>query len=186
MAQKWWTLHNPVRRWKSKTIWRRSGSENIHLDPGQPWARRRRMKSSRRIRRVSTTRLIARWRWSKKWFLVNCRKLHLQSSRWTEIYVPREESFPIPLRYIDVTRATSATLDVMLECRMDDYCNVEGDREYWTKTSRRMYMVREAADKEANNIQARSPVAVIWKTCQMQLIEKKNKSGPSKNWSSTV
>ena len=34
--------------------------------------------------------------------------------------VPREESFSIPLRYIDVTRATSTTLDVMLERRVDD------------------------------------------------------------------
>ena len=37
-----------------------------------------------------------------------------------KLYVPREESFPIPLRYIDVTSATSTTLDVMLERRMDD------------------------------------------------------------------
>ena len=31
------------------------------------------------------------------------------------LYVPREASFPIPLEYIDVTRATSTSLDVMLE-----------------------------------------------------------------------
>ena len=37
-----------------------------------------------------------------------------------KLCVPREESFPIPLRYLDVTRATSATLDVVLERRMDD------------------------------------------------------------------
>ena len=34
-----------------------------------------------------------------------------------KLYVPREESFQIPLRYIEVTRATSTTLDVMLERR---------------------------------------------------------------------
>ena len=44
-----------------------------------------------------------------------------------KLYVPREESFPIPLRFIDVTRATSATLDGMLDRRMDDYWNIEGD-----------------------------------------------------------
>ena len=32
-----------------------------------------------------------------------------------KLYVPREASFPIPLRYIDVTRATNTSLDVMLE-----------------------------------------------------------------------
>ena len=31
----------PDRRWNSQTIWRRSGSENIHLNPGQPRPRRR-------------------------------------------------------------------------------------------------------------------------------------------------
>ena len=46
-----------------------------------------------------------------------------------ELYVPREESFLIPLRYIDVTRATSKTLDVMLERRIDDYWSIEGDRD---------------------------------------------------------
>ena len=37
-----------------------------------------------------------------------------------KLYVPREESFPIPIRYIYLTRATSSTLYVMLERRMDD------------------------------------------------------------------
>ena len=46
-----------------------------------------------------------------------------------KLYIPREESFPIPLRYVDVTRATSTTLDVMLERRIDDYWNIEGDRD---------------------------------------------------------
>ena len=32
-----------------------------------------------------------------------------------KLYVPREASFPIRLKSIDVTRATSTTLDVMLE-----------------------------------------------------------------------
>ena len=45
------------------------------------------------------------------------------------LYAPREESFPIPLRYIDVTRARGTTLDVMLESRINDYWNVEGDRD---------------------------------------------------------
>ena len=50
------------RRRNSQTIWRRSGSENIHLNTGQPRPRRRTKKSSRRMRRVFfifTSRLIA-------------------------------------------------------------------------------------------------------------------------------
>ena len=44
----------PARRWNSQTIWRRSSSENIHLNPRQPRPTRRTRKSSRRIRRVYT------------------------------------------------------------------------------------------------------------------------------------
>ena len=43
------------------------------------------------------------------------------------------------LRYIDVTRATSATLDVMVERRIDDYWNIEGKRDLsdsWTVFTR--------------------------------------------------
>ena len=32
-----------------------------------------------------------------------------------KLYVPREESFPILLKYIDVTRNTHASLDVFLD-----------------------------------------------------------------------
>ena len=51
------------------------------------------------------------------------------------LYSPREESFPIPLKYIDVTRTTHTNLDVKLEKRIDDYWNIDGSRELsdpWT------------------------------------------------------
>ena len=38
-----------------------------------------------------------------------------------KLYSPREESFPIPLNYIDVTRTTHMNLDVKQEKRIDDY-----------------------------------------------------------------
>ena len=46
-----------------------------------------------------------------------------------KLFVPRDESVPIPLRYSDVTRATRAMLGVMLERRMDDCWNIDGDRD---------------------------------------------------------
>ena len=52
-----------------------------------------------------------------------------------ELYSPREESFPIPLEYIDVTRTTHTNLDVKLEKRIDDYWNIDGSRDLsdpWT------------------------------------------------------
>ena len=38
-----------------------------------------------------------------------------------KIYSPREESFPIPLKYNDVSRTTHTNSDVKQERRIDDY-----------------------------------------------------------------
>ena len=45
-----------------------------------------------------------------------------------KLYSPREESFSIPLKYIDVTRTSQTNLDVKLEKRIDDYWNIDGSR----------------------------------------------------------
>ena len=52
-----------------------------------------------------------------------------------KFYSPREESSPIPLKYIDVSRTTHTNLDVMQERRIDDYWNIDGSRDLsgsWT------------------------------------------------------
>ena len=52
-----------------------------------------------------------------------------------KLHSPREESFPIPLKYIDVTRTTHTNLDVKQEKRIDDCWNIDGSRELsdpWT------------------------------------------------------
>ena len=52
-----------------------------------------------------------------------------------KLHSPREESFPIPLKYIDVSRTTQANLDVMQESRIDDHWNIDGSRDLsdsWT------------------------------------------------------
>ena len=52
-----------------------------------------------------------------------------------KLYSPREESFRIPLKYIDVSRTTHTNLDVKQEKRIDDYWNVDGSRDLsdpWT------------------------------------------------------
>ena len=52
-----------------------------------------------------------------------------------KLYSPREESFPIPLKYIDVTRTTHTNLYVKQEKRIDDYWNIDGSRDLsdpWT------------------------------------------------------
>ena len=52
-----------------------------------------------------------------------------------QLRVPKEESFPNPLKYIDVTRTTHTNLDVLQEKRIDDFWNVDVDRNFsdsWT------------------------------------------------------
>ena len=52
-----------------------------------------------------------------------------------KLYSSREESFPIPLKHIDVSRTTHTNLDVKQERRIDDYWNIDGSRDLsdsWT------------------------------------------------------
>ena len=56
-----------------------------------------------------------------------------------KLHVPTEESFPIRLKHIDVTRTADATLDVKLEKHIEDYWNVHEDWELsdaWTGFTR--------------------------------------------------
>ena len=89
-----------------------------------------------------------------------------------KLYSPREESFPIPLKYIDVSRTTHTNLDVKQEKRIDDYWNIDGSRDlshpmdrfhsiYFIgrKTSKRIYVVRGEINEKTAYIQARSSLA---------------------------
>ena len=52
-----------------------------------------------------------------------------------KLHSSRGESFPIPLKYIDVSRTTHTNLDVKQEKRIDDYWNIDGSRDLsdpWT------------------------------------------------------
>ena len=52
-----------------------------------------------------------------------------------KLYVPREESIPVPLKHIDVNRTTDTTLDVMSEKHIEHYWNIDGEKELsdaWT------------------------------------------------------
>ena len=52
-----------------------------------------------------------------------------------KLYSPREESFPIPLKYIEVSRTTHKNLDVKQEKGFDDCWNIDASRDLsdsWT------------------------------------------------------
>ena len=96
------------------------------------------LRESERVSTFTTARLISGCWWSKKWFLIHVKKnfiyRHHVEPR-VKLYSPREESFPVPLKYIDVSRTTHTNLDVMQESRIDDYSNIDGSRDLsvsWT------------------------------------------------------
>ena len=89
-----------------------------------------------------------------------------------KLYSPREESFPIPLKYIDVSRTTKTNLDVMQQSRIDDYWNIDGSRDLsdsWTGFTQFTLLSEKPpqgyvwsggkTDKTASDIQARSCMA---------------------------
>ena len=43
--------------------------------------------------------------------------------------MPKEESFPVPLKFFDVTRTTFSSPDVMLEQQTEDVWDVDGEKE---------------------------------------------------------
>ena len=88
-----------------------------------------------------------------------------------KLYSPREESFPIPLKYIDVSRTAHTNLDVKQEKRFDDYWNIDGSRDLsdpWTGFTQFTlleekppdgYMWSRVSDEKTAAIQARSFMA---------------------------
>ena len=100
--------------------------------------------------------------------------------------MPREESFPIPLKYIDVSRTTHTKFDLKQEKRIDDYWNIDGSRDLSDplkgftqftlleeEASRRIYVVQGEIDEKTADIQARSFVArnleINGKECQAEV-----------------
>ena len=86
--------------------------------------------------------------------------------------MPSEESFPIPLKYIDVTRTTHPSLDVLLEKNIEDYWNVDGEEELsdaWTGFTRIILLNERQLDgytwsgeetfEETNNLKTRQFMA---------------------------
>ena len=63
--------------------------------------------------------------------------------------MPQEETLPIPTKYIDVTRTTFTSLDVMLGKQVEDHGNVDGERELsdvWTGFTRFILLNERSPD----------------------------------------
>ena len=82
-------------------------------------------------------------------------------------HVETSSSALVPLRYIDVVRRTDATLDVLQASRIDEYWNIDVDRDFigildsfhavhngkW-ENYRQVHVLRRAADELSSNIKA--------------------------------
>ena len=88
-----------------------------------------------------------------------------------KLYSPREESFPISLKYIDVSRTTHTNLDVKQEKRIDDYWNIDGSRDLsdpWTGFT------------QLTLLEEKAPDGYMWSGCR--LTRKQLTSRPDHLW----
>ena len=141
ISQRKWKIHFSSRRWTNIIRWKISRTGNIHLDTGSPNSRRRRSKRFLGESEGSPpplpqdSYLDAGEAINDFWSMSgNFKNRHHVEPR-VKLYSPREESFPIPLKHIDVSRTTNTNLDVMQESRTDDYENIDGSRDLsdsWT------------------------------------------------------
>ena len=126
------------RRWTNQNPWRRSGPENILI-------RQRPIRGESYLDFLGESEgslppphdsfpdaseaIIDFWSMSGNFIY----RHHVEPR--VKLYSPREESFPIPLKYIDVSKTTRPNLDVMQERRIDDYWNIDGSKDLsdpWT------------------------------------------------------
>ena len=123
----------------------------------------------------------------------NCIYRHHVEPR-VKLYSPREETFPIQLKYIDVSRTTRTNLDVMQERRIDDYWNIDGSRDLsdsWTGFTQFTLLEEKAPDgflwsggeinEKTADIQARSFMART-----LDEIGKKSKLKERQMWSHEI
>ena len=132
MPQRSGHFHIPNCTWYSKIVRRRPRIPRTRSEAGTTCEERRsQWRTSRRTRRFPTDR-IKRWRWSPDRLLVYSRYVYFIYRHHNEprdqLHVPKEETFPIPLKHIDVTRSNHTDLDVAQENRIDDYWNVDANR----------------------------------------------------------
>ena len=101
----------PVADGTVKNLWWRTVSENIHLNPGSYGTRRRTSNSTSR-------RLNARDDEEAKgdfWTITGEFNYRHHVEPRVKLYMTQEETFLFPVKYIDFTRTTYTSLDVLFE-----------------------------------------------------------------------
>ena len=108
------------RRWTNQTPWRRSRPENIHLDTAATNSRRQSRLIFLENQKGLFHHLTTHFRMPVKRLMIFGPHQDTSYTATTlnpesKLHSPREEQFPVPLEYIDVSRTTHTNLDVKLE-----------------------------------------------------------------------
>ena len=127
---------------------------------------------------------------------------HLSSSGGprVQLYMPKEESFPIPVKYIDVTRTTHTSLDVLLEKILKitgTWMEKENYRTHGQGITRFILLNERPPDgytwsggethEETNDFKTRQCTArYVEAYAWMHRKRKQSKNGPSRNQSSIM
>ena len=104
------------RRWTKKSCWKRSRLENIHLETAATSSKRSHIdflgESEGSLPPPHDSFPDAGEAINDLWSMSGNFKHRHHVEPGVKLYSPREESFPIPLKYIDVSRTTHTNLDV--------------------------------------------------------------------------
>ena len=106
-----------------------------------------------------------------------------------QLYVPKEETFPIPLTHLGVTGTTHTHLDVLQEKRLDDYWNVDVHRSlsdsFTFIFTKNLQKARCGLGGDLQRFRQQPDLIscglTFGLTCQKQLKRKRSKNGPSRN-----
>ena len=134
IAKKSWTFYIPSSRWKSKIVRKRPRIPRTHSKAGttsEEWRSEKELQGNSERSQPTDERKDDAEVWSMEGDFIH--RHHVEPR--VQLHVPKEETFPIPLKYTDVTKTTHTNLDVKQERRIDDYWNIDGLRdlsEYWT------------------------------------------------------
>ena len=120
----WWWIHIPSSRWYSKIVRETLRIPRTH---SKAWTDRMewRFRQGESGPEESTDDAEDR---ADFWSIQGDFIYRHHNEPRVQLHVPKEETFHVPLKYIDVTRSTHTDLDVLQEKRVDDCWNVDSNR----------------------------------------------------------
>ena len=137
-ADEKWQLLISSRRWNSQNLWGERHLRTSTLTRDRPERGEEQEflhRNSHEWYTPSHLRRLSPWWWrDEKWLTGELIYRH-HVVPWIKLYMPKEESFRIPTKYIDVTRTTHTPFDVMMEQHIEDNCRIDGEKELsdaWT------------------------------------------------------